>query len=98
MNIQELFEVTQCEIKKEIKSGKVLAVATSNEWGQLKQQVCFQVEGEYWGQWVSDGALVKARPEIKPEEITVEAEGNQEIPETELKEEAKEEAKEAISV
>ena len=39
MNTQELFKLTQCEIKKEIKSGKVLAVATSNEWGQRSQRM-----------------------------------------------------------
>ncbi len=58
MNTQELFKLTECEIKKEIKSGKVLAVATSYEWGQVKQQVCFQVKGEYLGQWVNRTALV----------------------------------------
>lgn len=53
MNTQELFTLTQYEIKGEVKLGKVLAVATSYEWGEEKQQICFQVEGESLGQWVT---------------------------------------------
>ncbi|MGB3193016.1 MAG: hypothetical protein WBB43_26705 [Limnoraphis sp.] len=53
MSIQQLFQITQYDIKGEVKSGKVLAVATSYEWGEEKQQVCFQVEGESLGEWVT---------------------------------------------
>lgn len=57
MSIQQLFTLTQYEIKGEVKSGKVLAVSTSYEWGEEKQQICFQVEGESLGQWVTVQSL-----------------------------------------
>ena len=65
MNTQELFQLTQCEIKNEIQSGKVLAVATSYEWGQLKQQVCFKVEGEDSGKWVNITKKTPGLPEAE---------------------------------
>jgi len=55
---QDLFPLTMCEIKGELKSGEVLAVATSYEWGKPKQQVCFREVGEDWGEWHPVHALV----------------------------------------
>lgn len=51
MGTQELFAPTEREIKGELKSGEVLAVATSYEWGKPKQQICFREKGEDWGKW-----------------------------------------------
>ncbi|MEL7037392.1 MAG: hypothetical protein AAFO04_17485 [Cyanobacteria bacterium J06592_8] len=69
MRTQELFHWNQCQIKGEIKLGKVLAVSTSQEWGEEKQQVCFQVEGEEIGKWIPVQAMLE---DVKAIEVALE--------------------------
>lgn len=64
MSSNNFFNATTCQIGNEVKSGKVLAIATYTS----DRRVCFRVEGEKEGTWVPETAILIAEDKITAEQ------------------------------